>query len=102
MKTKKTPQQKKQLSYKKDRRNAYGENDKSSRTSIRFKKRYLNRSYRKSVRQRLNSSLSINSETAAFEIENEALAVKRKKWQKYPDITLKQHIARQQKNGGEG
>jgi hypothetical protein len=34
----KTPQEKKKLSYMKDRRNTYGENGKSSRKSIRLSK----------------------------------------------------------------
>ena len=38
-----SPQEKKTLSYAKDRRNDYGENDKSSRKSIRRNKRVPNR-----------------------------------------------------------
>src|SRR4028119_181715 len=47
----KTPQEKKRLSYAKDRRNTYGENDKSSRKNIRRRKRHPNRSNRRTARQ---------------------------------------------------
>ncbi|UGT42762.1 hypothetical protein LTV02_04940 [Nocardia yamanashiensis] len=39
----KSPQEKKSLSYAKDRRNDYGENDKSSRRNIRRNKRFPHR-----------------------------------------------------------
>ncbi|MFD0527546.1 hypothetical protein ACFQ1I_10530 [Kitasatospora arboriphila] len=42
-----TPREKKRLSYLKDRRNAFGENDKSSRTSIRRRKRAVNSANRR-------------------------------------------------------
>ncbi|HEY0048924.1 MAG TPA: hypothetical protein VGB68_06550, partial [Pyrinomonadaceae bacterium] len=46
---KRTPQEKKALSYARDRRNDYGENDKGSRKSIRRNKTFPNRAYRKTV-----------------------------------------------------
>jgi hypothetical protein len=48
-----TPQTKKRLSLLKDCQNTYGENDKSARTSIRWRKRWVNSTYRRSVRQSL-------------------------------------------------
>ncbi len=41
-----SPQEKKQLSYEQDRRNVYGENDKSSRKAIPFRKRAVNKANR--------------------------------------------------------
>ncbi|MFE2009824.1 hypothetical protein [Streptomyces sp. NPDC059491] len=47
-----TPQEKKRLSYLKDHRNNYGENDKSSRKSIRRNKRFPNSANRRHARPR--------------------------------------------------
>lgn len=46
-KKKLSPQEKKALSYKKDRRNTYGENDKSSRKNIRLGKKLSRRKMRR-------------------------------------------------------
>jgi hypothetical protein len=48
-----TPQTKKRLSLLKDCQNTYGENDKSARTSIRWRKRWVNSTYRRNVKQSL-------------------------------------------------
>ncbi len=48
-----SPQEKKRLSYSRDRRNYYGENDKSSRKNIARHKRRRHRAERHSVRQHL-------------------------------------------------
>ena len=63
--TKKTPQEKKRLSYERDRRNAYGENDKGSRKSIPLRKRNVVRAYRKLTKQRLaKNELGLDLERA--------------------------------------
>jgi hypothetical protein len=47
MSHRRTPQEKKELSYERDRRNTYGENDKASRKNIPRAKRRAARSYRR-------------------------------------------------------
>jgi len=76
-----TPQEKKRLSLLKDRRNCFGQNDKASRKGIRFRKRWLNRCYRKSEHQALRSA-DIDA------MEQDLLAIKRKQWRKMPDTPL--------------
>lgn len=77
-----SPQQKKQLSLKKDCRNCYGENDKSSRTAIRARKRWVNRSYRRTVQQQLKLQ-HIDEDT-----EDDVLDIQRKQWHKVGDQPL--------------
>ncbi len=54
---KKTPQEKKALSYAKDERNIYGESDKGSRVSIRRNKTFPTRAYRKAVNDILQETI---------------------------------------------
>lgn len=75
-----TPE-KKQISYKKDRRNTYGENDKSSRKSIRFRKRWTNHVNR---RRGKNITKTIDLETG----EVRSYRNPRKRWKKTPDDPL--------------
>ncbi len=83
MKTPKTPQAKKQLSLLKDCQNTYGENDKSSRTSIRWRKSWVNRTYRRDVNQ------SLGEATEDFDrLTDRAKTIKPHPWQKCPDIPL--------------
>lgn len=83
----KSPQQKKQLSYAKDRRNTYGENSKSSRSSIRLRKRLNNRRVRKNVNQLLQPG-SLECE----ELKGQPRTFERwyhiTRWQKWPDSPL--------------
>ncbi|WP_075080000.1 hypothetical protein [Terrimicrobium sacchariphilum] len=65
----------------KDRRNCFGQNDKASRKGIRFRKRWLNRCYRKSEHQALRSA-DVDA------MEQDLLGIKRKQWRKMPDIPL--------------
>ncbi|MBX9720535.1 MAG: hypothetical protein K2X81_03980 [Candidatus Obscuribacterales bacterium] len=53
MEKKKTPQEKKRLSYDRDRRYTYGNNQKAARTAVPRNKRFNNRSRRKNVNQLL-------------------------------------------------
>ena len=87
------PQQKKALSYAKDRRNDYGENDKSSRKNIARNKRTPNRADRHRERQILaaatGSDVGID---AAEQAESKLLATKSmwmtKRWRKWRDAPL--------------
>ncbi len=84
----KTPQEKKTLSYAKDRRNNYGANDKASRKSIPLRKALQNRVYRKNVKQLFDKVPSeINLEEIDL-LESEVRAVKKGNWKKYPDAPL--------------
>ncbi len=82
-----TPQEKKVRSYQKDRRNAYGENDKSSRKAIRKRKAQGNRVLRRQETQVLGRA-DEDPEAAAEAIG----AVKRRSWRKVPDRPLAEHI----------
>lgn len=58
-----TPQQKKALSYAKDRRNTYGENDKGARKAIPRRKAELNRKVRRKANQNLGTAKCATDET---------------------------------------
>jgi hypothetical protein len=76
----KDPQERKALSYARDRRNDYGENDKSSRKNIRRNKRLPNRADRHRERQVLADATGIGVvDDAAERVESQLLA-KRSKW----------------------
>jgi hypothetical protein len=89
----KSPQEKKALSYAKDRRNAYGENDKGSRRSIRRNKRVPNRADRHREHQvlALGTGVTIVDEVVQ-QVEVRLLAKKSmwmtKRWRKDRDAPL--------------
>jgi hypothetical protein len=93
------PQEKKALSYAKDRRNNYGENDKSSRKNIRRNKRLPNRADRHRERRVLatatGSDVAID---AAEQAESRLLGKKSmwmtKRWRKWRDAPLAEIVAR--------
>ncbi|MFC3499979.1 hypothetical protein ACFOOK_03205 [Micromonospora krabiensis] len=102
-----TPQEKKQLSYEHDRRNNYGENDKASRKSIRRNKRYPNRSNRHHDRQVLDAAAGSMNEHVAEAVEQTLYVKRRRRWRKWPDIPLGVHVEaalerRQQLEDGQG
>jgi hypothetical protein len=83
MKVPKTPQAKKRLSLLKDCQYTYGENNKSSRTSIRWRKSWVNRTYRRDVNQ------SLGEATADFDrLTDRAKTIDRHQWQKCADTPL--------------
>ncbi len=83
MKIPKTPQAKKRLSLLKDCQNTYGENDKSSRTSIRWRKSWVNRTYRRDVNQSLGEATE-----DLDRLTDRAKTIKRHSWQKCSDMPL--------------
>ncbi|WP_410605289.1 tyrosine-type recombinase/integrase [Amycolatopsis sp. lyj-90] len=84
----KSPQEKKRLSYAKDRRNRYGENDKSSRKNIPRHKRRVNRANRHREQQVLNGARgSADIESAAI-AEARLLNTRPQRWQKSAGATL--------------
>jgi len=91
MKKRRTPQEKKKLSLGKDRRNAYGNNDKAARTGIPRKRALKNRKYRHNVRQAIASGIAL-PET----IDEAASAIRRKEWRKRRDVPLGEMLKRKQ------
>jgi hypothetical protein len=92
-----SPQEKKALSYAKDRRNDYGENDKSSRKSIRRNKRTPNRADRHREHQVLAGATGVRIDEVAERAEAKLLARKpmwmTKRWRKYRDAPLAAIVA---------
>lgn len=83
-----SPQEKKRLSYAKDRRNAYAENDKTSRKAVRLNKRFPNRANRHRL-QRILRDATGGVDAARAEEAEERLARRRPKtWRKEPDLPL--------------
>jgi hypothetical protein len=85
-----TPQEKKRLSYLKDRRNDYGENDKSSRKNIRRSRQRKHRAERHRVRQDLGQARGVPDEGHADDLEQRAKGrhTRARHWRKYPDAPL--------------
>jgi hypothetical protein len=101
MERRRSPQDKKILSYLKDTRNSYGESHKASRKAIPARKAWVNRTYRRSVRQ-----VTRNEVEDIEGLAEDAPAVRRKPWKKQPDRTLGEHLnnkwrVRQERGGNE-
>ena len=76
------------LSYARDCRNTYGENDKSSRKNIPLRKAKVNRGYRKKVNQILQGiSGEVDLEKADL-LASQARNIKREDWKKCSDEPL--------------
>jgi hypothetical protein len=89
----KSPQQKKALSLAKDRRNAYGENDKASRKAIPLRKAKENRRVRRAADQLLNAAATAEEEVAATVESSLRHDVKRVGgWKKAPDVPLSDYL----------
>lgn len=88
-----SPQEKKALSYAKDRRNDYGENDKSSRKNLRRNKRIPNRADRHREHQVLSAAAGIAVVPDVVERAEAKLLAKKsmwmtKRWRKWRDAPL--------------
>lgn len=83
-----SPQDKKQLSYERDRRNVYGENDKSSRKAIPFRKRAVNKANRHVDHQILLSATGVRDLAADELTDDRVHGRRRKRWRKQPDQPL--------------
>ncbi|MEU7765539.1 hypothetical protein AB0B25_10515 [Nocardia sp. NPDC049190] len=95
----KTSQEKKRLSYAKDRRNNYGENDKSSRKNIPLRKRLVNRANRRLAEVMLMGATGIADPVGADSVEQDFLGRRPKRWKKSPDIPLGIHAAGKRERG---
>ncbi|MEV6099979.1 hypothetical protein [Nocardia sp. NPDC051981] len=98
MVTRKSPQEKKILSYTKDRRNDYGENDKSSRKAIRRNKRLPNRADRRHGRQMMATATGAVeaevSDQAEIKLRSTRSVWDKRGWRKQPDIPLGEIVIR--------
>jgi hypothetical protein len=93
-----SPQEKKDLSYERDGRNAYGENDKASRKAIPRRKRLRARATRRLANQQLPSNVADVPIEQAEDIDRVIATAKQKyDWRKKPDIPLRDWIARKRK-----
>ena len=86
VKRKRSPQEKKVLSYAKDRRNGYGENDKSSRKAIRVRKRAPHRANRRRSGQILDAA------RGAGDVAERLEGRRPKSWRKFGDGALGQVV----------
>jgi hypothetical protein len=85
-----TPQEKKRLSYYKDRRNTYGENSKSSRKNIPLSKALDIRSERRAQDTAL-AKITVATDVDQLDAaENAARATKPRQWRKSSDESLGQ------------
>ncbi|GAA2693840.1 MULTISPECIES: hypothetical protein [Actinosynnema] len=87
-----TPQEKKRLSYAKDRRNAYGQNDKASRRGVQRRKSALHRAGRHSADQVLRGALGPVDADRADRVGQNVLALHRKAFAKAPDTPLGEFV----------
>jgi len=76
------PQKKKELSLKHDGRNLYGENSSASRKGIRRRKKWVNQTYRRAVKQSLATDADPDT------LAEGADRVRRKDWKKVTDTPL--------------
>jgi hypothetical protein len=83
-----SPQEKKRLSYLKDGRNNYGENDKSSRRSIRTRKRSVNSANRRREHLVLAEYRGSSVPSEADQVEQALHRRRLKSWRKFPDAPL--------------
>jgi hypothetical protein len=95
----KSPPEKKRLSYLHDRRNIYGENDKSSRKNIARGKQRSHQDERRSLRQTLSSTFAgAVDDDLAESAQSEALIRgkinQRKRFRKVPDAPLGEFLKR--------
>jgi hypothetical protein len=87
-----SPQEKKALSYARDRRNMYGENDKSSRKNIPLRKRLVNRANRHAAQQQLRQAAGVPAAERAERAEDRVRGSRQKTWRKRPDLPLRQAL----------
>lgn len=97
-----SPQEKKALSYAKDRRNTYGENDKASRKLIPLRKAQESRQSRRKVAQELSGLSQLDEEAAATVESSIRHDVQRVGgWRKSADEPLGEVLNRTHGNGSD-
>ncbi|KAG1682839.1 Centromere protein V [Nymphon striatum] len=97
----KNPQEKKRLSYSKDRRNSYGESDKGSRKSIPKNKQLRSKAERSKESKLKQISSHGLDDDLLLEVENEVKSTTKLKrlqgFKKCPDQPLEKHIKQQKR-----
>jgi hypothetical protein len=90
-----SPQEKKRLSCSRDRRNYYGENDKSSRKNIARHKRRRHRAERHGTRQQLAAAAGPAGGNAGALVQDRVPRRPRQgdRWRKLPDVPLGSYVA---------
>jgi hypothetical protein len=88
----KTPQEKKKDSYKKDRRNVYGERGSHSRHAVTRAKRARQSVQRAAARQAVDAA--VRDPGLAERLEGRSAARRGNRWQKVPDAPLEEVIER--------
>jgi hypothetical protein len=86
-----SPQEKKRLSYERDRVNTYGESDKGSRKSIRRHKARLSRGDRRAATDKLKQVAHLRGDASQVRDDvaiTELKALPRRGWQKLPDCPI--------------
>lgn len=91
----KAPQEKKELSYARDRRNNGGDTAKASRKNIPLRKRLVNRANRHSAHQLLSAVVGIADPSLDEAVEQKVASKRPKSWRKRPDIPRAEHLERQ-------
>jgi hypothetical protein len=89
-----TPQEKKELSYERDRRNVYGNAPHAARKLIPLRKAQRNRANRHSQNQELKYQGPAPDPDLADELESLIHQRAPKEWEKYPDAPLREVIAK--------
>jgi hypothetical protein len=89
-----TPQEKKKLSYERDRRNCYGEAPHGARKSIPLRKALRNRANRHYQNQHLDYCGPAPDQELADELESLMHHRVPRDWEKYPDAPLKEVVSR--------
>jgi hypothetical protein len=90
-----SPQEKKRLSYERDRRNDYGENDKSSRKNIPRSKRAPHRANRRLASTLLQAAVGVPDPDLEDAAEQRLLGKRPKSWRKWRDAPLAAILAYQ-------
>src|SRR5262245_53857379 len=94
MKRQRTPQEKKQLSYERDRRNVYGEAPHAARKNIPLRKALRNRANRHLAHQQLDYPAVGFDEEVADALESRLHHKPENDWKKYPDAPLGEVVAK--------
>lgn len=92
-----TPQEKKEISLRKDRRNVYGESPHGARKAIPLRKKLRNRANRHQQDSKLPSAPTQVEQDQADEIESSVRAKAPKTWDKSPDAALAKVLAGKQR-----
>jgi hypothetical protein len=96
-----SPQEKKALSYVRDRRSDYGENDKASRKAVPRRKAHASRKDRHQVAQDLATLVRLPAEAAEVVESSARHDVQRVRgWRKAPDKPLADYLADKAKRKG--